>query len=274
MRKGSALKDALTYVVAFGAAGVFAFPLVWMLLTSLKQRVDVFSPTPFAPFTPTLANYASILNSEFLVQLLNSVLIAGTSTLVSLVLGALTAYGFSRYGTFKGGDNLFFWVLSLRMLPTIAVVVPFTIVFDRLGLRDTRIGLLLLYCIFNTSLAVWLLKGFFDEVPRDLEEAAMLDGYTPGQVFLRVSLPMIRSGILTTAVFCLIQSLNEFLLALLLTDTRAVTAPVGLANFQRYFGLEWGQFAAAAAVFVLPVVLFTILVRKELVRGMSFGQLE
>ena len=274
MRNRTPLKDALTYAAAIFAAALFAFPLVWMFLTSIKQRVDVFSTRPFAPFTPTFANYQGVLSSDFLGQLLNSLIVAGASTLISLVLGALTAYGFSRYGAFRGSDNLLFWVLSLRMLPTIAVVVPFTILFDRLGLRDTRIGLILLYCIFNTSLAVWLLKGFFDEVPRDLEEAAMLDGYAPGEVFLRVSLPMVRSGILTTAVFCLIQSLNEFLLALLLTDTRAVTAPVGLANFQRYFGLEWGQFAAAAGVFVLPVIVFTVLVRKELVRGMSFGQLE
>ncbi len=274
MRRSAPLKDTLTYLAALAVVGLFAFPLVWMLLTSLKQRVDVFSSHPFAPFTPTLANYQTVLASDFPGQLLNSVVIALASTLVALVLGAFTAYGFSRHGAFKGGDNLLFWVLSLRMLPTISVVVPFTILFNRFGLADTRLGLILVYTIFNTSLAVWLLKGFFDEVPRDLEEAAMLDGYSPPQVFRRVSLPMVRSGLLTTAVFCLIQSLNEFLLALLLTDTKAVTAPVGLANFQRYFGLEWGQFAAAAALFVMPVIVFTVLVRKELVRGMSFGQLE
>lgn len=259
-------------VAASAVTLLFAFPLLWLLLTSLKQRVDLFG-APFQAFTPTLDNYRLVFTSPFPAQLWNSAVIALLSTAAALVMGALTAYGFSRYGRFRGGDSLLFWILSLRMLPAIAVVLPYYVMFNRLGLLDTRLGLALIYTVFNTSLAVWLLKGFFDEVPREAEEAAMLDGYSPPRVFWRVALPLARPGLATTAVFCLIQSLNEFLLALLLTDHRAVTAPVGLADFQRNFGLEWGQFAAAASIFVMPIIVFTVLVRGQLIRGMSFGRM-
>jgi ABC-type glycerol-3-phosphate transport system permease component len=267
------LKVILKYVAALGATALFVFPLAWMFLTSVKPRVDVFAKPPVFIFTPTFDNYSRVLDSEFMLQLLNSAIIAGISTAFSLTLGALAAYGFSRYGRFKRADNLLFWILSLRMLPPIAVVVPFYILLRWAHLFDTRFALIMIYSIFNISFAVWLLKGFFDEIPPQLEESAMLEGHSPPVVFLRVALPMVRAGLATTAAFCLIQSLNEFLLALLLTDVDAVTAPVGLANFQRYFGLEWGQFAAAATIFVVPIILFTVLVRHHLVRGMSFGRM-
>ncbi|MCC6446927.1 MAG: carbohydrate ABC transporter permease [Armatimonadetes bacterium] len=267
------LWNILSYLLALAAVFFFLFPIVWMFLTSLKDRVDVFATPPRLLFTPTLSNYASVLRSDFMGNLINSALIAVISTAGSIVMGSLTAYGFSRYGRFRGSENLLFWILSLRMLPSVAVAVPFYILFRTFSLMDTRIGLILVYSIFNISFSIWLLKGFFDEVPPDIEEAAMLEGYRPHQIFRKISLPLVKAGIATSAVFCLIQSLNEFLLALLLTSNRAVTAPVGLAHFQRQFGLEWGEFAAAATLFVLPVILFTILVRNQLIRGLSFGRL-
>jgi multiple sugar transport system permease protein len=160
------------------------------------------------------------------------------------------------------------------MLPAIAVVVPFYLVFRALGLLDRHIALILVYSLFNISFAVWVLKGFFDEIPLELEEAAMLDGYSPPVVFLKVALPLARSGLATTAVFCLIQSLNEFLLAVSLTTRVAETAPVGLSKVQTLMGVDWGLLSAASVLFMLPVVIFTILVRNELVRGMSFGRMK
>lgn len=268
----SLIRRIVFLVVALGITGAFMFPLLWVVLSSLKTRLEIFVLPPKWIFPPTLQNYRDILSSDFMYQFKNSLLVAAISTGVSLVFGSLTAYGFSRY-PIRGSDNILFWILSLRMLPPIAVVIPFYLLFRSLGLLDTTLALVLVYCIFNISFSIWVLKGFFDEIPIELEEAAKLDGYSPAQVFWRVSLPLVRPGLATTAIFCLIQSLNEFLVALTLTTRKAVTAPVGLAKLQTFLGTDWGRISAAAVIFMIPVVVFTIFVRNELIRGMSFGRM-
>lgn len=266
------LKWTVFLIIALAITAAFMFPLGWVVLSSLKTRLEIFVLPPKWIFYPTFQNYQDILHSDFMYQLKNSLLVAAISTGVSLVFGSLTAYGFSRY-PIRGSDNILFWILSLRMLPPIAVVIPFYLLFRSLGLLDTTLALVLVYCIFNISFAIWVLKGFFDEIPIELEEAAKLDGYSPMQVFWRVSLPLVRPGLATTAIFCLIQSLNEFLVALTLTTRKAVTAPVGLAKLQTFLGTDWGRISAAAVIFMIPVVVFTIFVRNELIRGMSFGRM-
>lgn len=251
---------------------LFAFPFFWMAMTAFKTRVDTFAIPPKFVFTPTLDNYMAVLNSDFMLALENSIIVAVISTVFSIILGTLTAYGFSRF-RFRGSDNVLFWILSLRMLPPVAVMVPFFLIFTALKLLDTKIALISIYAIFNISFAVWLLKGFFDEIPIELEEAAKMDGYSPWQVFLRVSLPMVVPGIAATALFCLIQSINEFLLAFVLTTRAATTGPVALAKFQSAVGVNWGEISSAASMLVLPVIIFTIFLRNQLVRGMSFGRL-
>jgi len=266
------LRRTLGIVLALLAAAIFLFPLLWVVLSSFKTKLELLAVPPVFIFRPTLQNYINVFNSAFPQQVRNSLIIAISTTVISITLGSLTAYGFSRY-TIKGSDFLQFWILSLRMLPAIAVVVPFYLVFRTLGLLDRHIALILVYCLFNISFAVWVLKGFFDEIPLELEEAAMLDGYSPPQIFLKVSLPLARAGLATTAIFCLIQSLNEFLLAVSLTTRVAETAPVGLSKVQTLMGVDWGLLSAGSIIFMLPVVIFTILVRNELVRGMSFGRM-
>jgi multiple sugar transport system permease protein len=259
------LGDSVRWLLMLGATAVFAFPLLWMLLTAFKSRIDVFAPTPRFLFVPTLENFRLVLTATpFPRHLLNSLVIAVASTALALVLGAPCAHGFARHGGFRGADSLVFWVLSLRMLPPVALAVPFFLAFSRLGLHDSLTALILLHGVANTALAIWLLRGFFEEIPRELEESARLEGLRPWRVFTRVTLPLAA-----TAVLCQITSLNEFLFALVLTADRAVTAPVSLSNFQRFFGLEWGQFSAAAALFVAPLLVFTWFVQPHLVRGMS-----
>jgi multiple sugar transport system permease protein len=176
---------------------------------------------------------------------------------------------------FKARDNVLFWILSLRMLPAIAVIIPFSRMVRWFDLQDTYIALILVYSIFNISFSVWLLKGFFDEIPKEMEEAAKMDGYGPWKVFAKVALPLVVPGIATALVFSIIQSINEFLLAFVLTQREAVTAPVALTNvFITTFGVNWGGLSAAAIVLVAPVVVFAVLVRNHLIRGMSFGQLD
>jgi multiple sugar transport system permease protein len=255
-------------IVAF-----FAFPLIWIVMTAVKPPIEVFAYPPKFVFTPTLDNYRRVLESDYMDALRNSVIVALVSAAFSIVLGTLTAYGFSRF-TLRGGDNLLFWILSLRMLPAIAVTVPYFLLFQRVGLTDTLLALMLVYSVFNISFTVWLLKGFFDEVPREMEEAARMDGYGPWGVFRIVALPLVIPGIATAAVFNVIQSINEFLLAFVLTQRKATTAPIALLNFLTPMGLDWGGISAAATMLVVPVIVLAILVRKHLIRGMSFGQLE
>lgn len=269
----SRLADAARWVVMLGATAFFAFPLAWMFLTAFKVRVDVFNPTPVFVFVPTLDNFRAVLaNTPFPRHMLNSFVVAAASTALALLLGAPCAHGFARLGPSRGGDALYFWVLSLRMLPPVALAVPFFLAFSAAGLHDTLTALILLHGVANTALAIWLLRGFFAEIPAELEESAALEGLRPWRVFLKVSLPLAGPGLAATAVLCLITSLNEFLFALVLTADRAVTAPVGLSNFQRFFGLEWGQFAAAATLFVIPVLVFTWYVQPHLVRGMAVAR--
>jgi multiple sugar transport system permease protein len=267
------IQKALLFVFAIFVTLVFFLPLLWVVMSSFKTRLDLFAIPPKWVFAPTLENYTGILQSDFKQQFINSLIIAIVSTLFSVTLGGLTAYGFSRY-PLKSSNFVLFWILSLRMLPVIAVVVPFFLLFQAVGLLDRHIALILIYSIFNISFSIWVLKGFFDEIPREFEEAAMLEGYSPLEVFFRVSLPLVRPGLAASAMFCLIQSLNEFLVALALTTRVAETAPVGLAKLQTFLGTDWGRISAAAVLFMLPVVIFTILIRNELIRGLSFGQLK
>jgi multiple sugar transport system permease protein len=210
--------------------------------------------------------------NEFIRYLLNSMVISFAATGFSIIMACLAAYGFSRYPP-KRSDNILFWILSLRMLPPVAVIIPYFFMFQTLGMLDKHLTLILVYSVFNISFGVWLLKGFFDEISPELEEAAMMDGYGPWTIFRKVALPLVMPGIVTVIVFNLIQSTNEFLLAFVLTSSNATTGPIGLAKFNLPTGIDWGLISAAATLLIIPVVVFTILVRNHLIRGMSFGQL-
>ncbi len=201
---------------------------------------------------------------------LNSLIICTTSTLLTIILGTLTAYGFSRYNI-KGKDDLLFFILSTRMLPPVVVVIPVFLMFRTLNLTDTHFALILLYTAFNVSFAVWVMKGFIDEIPTEYEEAAMVDGYTRFQAFRKIVLPQATTGIAATAVFCFIFAWNEYAFALLLTRNTAQTVPAWLPYQMGVLGYDWGAAAAGTFLFLLPVMIFTILLRKHLVRGITFG---
>jgi multiple sugar transport system permease protein len=192
------------------------------------------------------------------------------STFVSIFLGTLAAYALSRFRVPAKSDLLFF-ILSTRMMPPIAIAIPVYLMYRTLGLNDSYLGLILLYTAVNLSLAVWLLKGFMDEIPREYEEAAMVDGYTRWQSFLRIVLPQAATGIATTAIFCLIFAWNEYAFALLLTSGNAQTAPPFIPTIIGEGGLDWPAMAAGTTLFLLPVLVFTVLLRKHLLRGITFG---
>ena len=238
--------------------------------TEKKLRLTVVLPSVFG----TIAVCVALANggSKYFYQLLNSIIIGGGSTILAVGLGTLAAYAFSRFDV-AGKDDLLFFILSTRMLPPVVVVIPIYLMYSELGLRDTHFGLILLYTTFNVSFAVWLMKGFIDEIPKEYEDAALVDGYSRFQTFVKVILPQSVTGIAATAVFCLITAWNEFAFALVLTEVggKAVTAPPSITSATGSAGMDWGKIAAATFVFLLPVAVFTFLMRGHLLRGVTFG---
>ena len=262
----------------------YLMPIYWIFVTSLKSPGDINTKIPKFIFKPTLRNYqkllpedrSQLLNGAFYPrQLLNSIIIASLSTFLAVSLGTLSAYAFSRFEV-KGKNDLLFFILSTRMLPPVVVVIPIFLMYSTLGLKDTHFGLILLYTTFNVSFAVWLMKGFIDEIPKEYEDAALVDGYTRFQAFLKVVLPQATTGIAATSVFCLITAWNELVFALVLTEYGgvAITAPPGIPSAVASGGVDWGQIAAATFIFLLPVAIFTFLMRKHLLRGVTFGAIK
>jgi multiple sugar transport system permease protein len=294
----------LAAVVVIGYAIASLVPLAWIFLTGLRAPQDSIAyppklaaplsatgyvnlfttrtrvtPEQFAALPPPTSWYEEIAReqqmiiagpSRFADRYVNSLVIGFGSTFLSVFLGTLAAYGFSRFRV-PGKDDWMFFILSTRMMPPIAVAIPIFLMYRALGLSDTYLGLILLYTVVNLSLSVWLLKGFMDEIPREYEEAALVDGYTRWQAFIRVVLPQAATGIATTAIFCLIFSWNEYAFALLLTSGNAQTAPPFIPTIIGEGGLDWPAMAAGTTLFLLPVLCFTVLLRKHLLRGITFG---
>lgn len=281
-------------------------PAVWMGMTAFKSRPDSVAVPPKVFFQPTLEGFVSLLSqrrqltnseievykqrtdlswyeqlavkrgqviigrSDFLRHLSNSLIIAISSTFLSIFFGVLTAYAFSRFKV-PGEADLLFFILSTRMLPPIVVTIPIFLMYRALGLYDTHIGLILLYTAFNLSFAVWLLKGFIDEIPKEYEEAALVDGYTRLQAFRKIVLPQATTGIAATTVFSFIFAWNEYAFALMLTSSVARTAPPSLPSRIGTGGVEWSAIAAGSLLFLIPVVILTFALRKHLLRGVTFG---
>jgi multiple sugar transport system permease protein len=279
-------------------------PLAWIILTSIKSPPDSISYPPKVLFEPSLQGYCNLFTtrsrqtdeyiaslppatdtcdkvarqvhmvvvsqSNYLPRFANSLIIAFGSTALSVGFGVMAAYAFSRFKV-PGKDDLLFFILSTRMMPPIAVAIPIYLMYRELGLSDTRLGMILLYSAVNVSLAVWLLKGFIDEIPREYEEAALVDGYTRLQAFRKVVLPQATTGIVATAIFCLIFAWNEYAFAVLLTSGEAQTAPPFIPIIIGEGGQDWPAVAAGTTLFLIPILVFTIVLRKHLLRGITFG---
>jgi len=250
-------------------------PVYWMLTISLKSEVDQFAtPPPWFGFTPTLNHfYDAFVTRSFGDYLLNSAIVAVASTACALVIGTLAAYALARFQLpWRLNRHLSLWILSTRMFPAIVTVVPLFLMMRDLRLLNTRASLIIVYTAFNLPFVVWMMRGFFVELPRDLEEAALVDGDSRLGALFRVVLPLVAPGLAATAVFCLIVSWNEFLFALVLTQTdAAMTLPVGIAGRVTQFEIKWGVMSAAATVAIVPILVFALALQKYLVRGLSMG---
>ena len=277
-RRGSVrtwIEIALLAVLAV----VMLFPVVWMLETSLKENRDVYAvPAKFLGFDLTFEHYKDVFvqrggsgASDLATNFKNSVIVAGLSTILATALGVPAAWAYSRFQMKAKKDQLFF-ILSTRFMPPVVVVIPIFLMYRDLNLFDTKLGLILIYGAFNLSFTIWMMKGFVDEVPSEYEDAAMLDGYSRLEAFLRVTLPLLIPGIAATAVFALIFSWNEFVFAIFLTSSESArTAPPAIAGLIGGTTIDWGLVAASAMVFAIPVLLFAFLVRKHLVAGVTLG---
>ncbi|PZN59469.1 MAG: sugar ABC transporter permease [Proteobacteria bacterium] len=290
---------------------IFLAPIYWIVSTSFKPRNLATTIPPTVVFTPEISPFVKLMTkrsqlreqptpeeyaaapwwermvfdggekvvrdgrgdvqwSAYPSRFLNSLIVAVTSTVLAVGMGTFTAYGFSRFKV-KGEGDLLFFILSTRMLPPVVVAIPMFLMYRMVGLTDTHVGLIILYTAFNLSFSVWLMKGFIDEIPKEYEEAALVDGYTRMQAFFKIVLPEAATGIAATAVFCFITAWNEYAFALMMTNRRAQTAPPFIPS-QVGSGLpDWTVIAAGTFLFLLPVAFFTFLLRNHLLRGMSFG---
>ncbi|MFY9512255.1 MAG: carbohydrate ABC transporter permease [Rubrivivax sp.] len=245
-------------------------PFLWLLQMSFKPTALILEFPPRLLFTPTLEHYTSLWKDGFPEAFVNSLVTSSVSTLLALLFGVPAAYALSRWSG-RGRFGLGLGILLTRMAPPIAFTIPFFLAYRWLGLQDTRTGLILIYMTFNLPLVIWMMQPFFDAVPRSLEEAALMDGAGFPTVFAEIVMPMATAGIAATAILCFLYAWNDFFFALILTRTDARTAPVAVVNFMNYEGWEWGKIAAGGSLVMAPVLLFSMLVRKYLVSGLTAG---
>lgn len=262
------------YVALGGTLIVALFPFWWLIVTSFKQPVDIFKGVSLWPQSPTLANYERLFSNYHMSSfLVNSLLVVTVSVAVSLVLGTLAAYALARFRLRFGlNEHALVAALLVRMLPPMLLVIPLYITLSSTGLLNTRLGLMIVYGGLNTSFVVWMMQSFLEEIPRDIEEAAMVDGDSRLSALWRIVLPLARPGIVATAIFSVITTYNDFLIALTLTSTpQAQTVPVGVSTLIGKIQIEWGPMAAAGVIGALPIALFAIAVQRHFVRGLTMG---
>ena len=259
---------------------VTLLPIYWMFVVSAKSRVELFGKPNFLIAKFFTANYTNILtDTTFQGYMLNSIIIATSNAVLVTVLALLATYALSRYPLI-GKDNIFFWTITNRMAPPAVFLLPLFLLYTQVfavgnwSLFDTRLGLILLYCVFNLPFAIWLLKGMIDAIPVELDEAAMLDGAGLGQVLLKVIVPLARPGLAVTAILTWVFAWNEYLFAATLTSVEARTVTTGLAEFVTVTGTNWGEMAAMAVLTLLPAVVFLGLVQRHIVAGLTFGALK
>jgi multiple sugar transport system permease protein len=247
------------------------WPLYWMFITSIKPSNDYLAVPPvWFPAEPTIVHYtAALFAYRGLDGIINSLIISIAATALSAVLGTLMAYSLARFNT--GGQHLSFWVLSQRFLPPVAIILPVFLIYRVLGLNDTHFGLIIAYTVFTLPVSVWMMFAYFRQLPRSLEEAALVDGCTRWQALWRVAVPLAMPGIVAAAVFAFIACWTEFFFALILTSRTAFTLPTVFRAFIGFQGSLYGEASALAVVSLVPSIALGILVQRHLVRGLTLG---
>ena len=296
-RAGKRFRIIGLHVVIALISLAFAFPLIWMFMTSFKSPKEYYRmPPKFLPdkfhifhykkaFAPWMINPTEMSESTYWIEesagrvepvisnIINSLIVIIGSVLLSLAVGIWAAYALSRF-KFKGREQMSIWILSTRMMPPIVIAVPLFWVMKKIHLVGTHFGLILIYVMIQLPFVIWMMKGFFDEVPREIEESVLLDGGTRATCIFRVVLPMAFPGIVATALFCIFLTWTEFLFASIMTDTSSATLPVVLSWFRQDRGILWGQMSAVMVVSLIPLMTITMILQKKMIRGLTAGALK
>ncbi len=282
MRRQRLRNRILVYAVVLFWCFIVLFPFYWLFTTSLKQPLHVSRGpryVPFVDYEPTLEHWEYIFGEQgetTLRHFRNSLIAASGSTVLAVIIGAMAGYGLSRFRyswRFPKwtNDNIAFWIISQRFLPPAIFVVPFLIIYSTTGLKDTHVGLIIIYMMFNLPFAVWIMRDFFRSLPPELEESALVDGANRWQAFVRIVLPLSTPGLVSVAIFSFIFAWNEFLYALMLTDYNAITMPVLIAGQNNTRGIQWWYISALTLAAVVPVVIIGLLLERFITRGLVAG---
>ena len=267
-RQRARLHSVFFYVLVLMVLAVYLFPFYWMLLSSLKTQIQNIAFPPLFLFTPTFDNYQSVfVNNPFFLFLWNSLVIGVGSTLLCLVLGLPAAYGIARFK--KSGVALGF--LIARIVPGISYLVPWFIIFSEMNMVGGYTPLILSHLTVGLPLTVWIMIGFFEDIPQELEDAAFIDGANRFEIFMKVALPFVKPGIATAGILSFIQSWNTFMYSVVLSNSDTRTLPVAVFGFLSYGGFDWGSLTAAATIITLPVMALTLLIQRHIVAGLSMG---
>ncbi len=266
------IMNTVLYVLIFGALAWALVPILYMMISSVKTQVNMFSMPPQLIFEPTFAVYMDMFTGKghFTEFLTNSVVVAILTTGLSLILGVTGGFALAR-GNFKREKDISFWIISTRMAPIPAVILPLYLIFAKTGLIGTTEGLIFAYTTFNLPFALWMMWTFFKDIPIDLEEAAMIDGCSKFKAFLRVAVPTAAPGIVATGVLCLMFSWNDYAFASIFTGNGTQTVPIAASLLVSQQGIKWGQAMATGTVIIMPMLICGLLVRKYMVRGLSMG---
>lgn len=282
--KNLAKRLGLVFTVLF-MAGFFVFalfPLLWIFLMSLKDRADILAYPPKFIFSPTLANYREILlgdaaagsqwvgNTDFVLYFKNTLIISVGAVLLSMLVGVPAAYALARF-KFPGREDIAFTFLSFRFAPELAVVIPVFIIFRQLGLYDSYFGLILIYQLIGAPLLIWVLRGYFEDIPEEVEQAAMVDGYGWWGIFTKVALPLVLPGLAAAVILSFIFCWNNFAFGLILAGRNTAPLTLGLLSFFTVQEVKWGQLAAATIVTIVPELILAFAVLRYLIRGLTFG---
>jgi multiple sugar transport system permease protein len=264
------VKKLLAYSVLFIALAITLVPIIWILLTSLKSATEAFSIPPVWLFKPQLSGYFGVVDDGFLQTILNSTIVALSSTLLAIFLGTPASYALSRFD-FPGKTDFQYFILSLYFVPSIAILIPLLVLWKTLGLLGSYIPVIIMHSIMNIPLVVWVLKGFIDEIPISIEEAALLDGCNYFQTFFRIITPLSVPGITVVGILSFIFSWNEFIFALVMTGGDTQTVPIGIQKYITPAGVMWNKIGAASILGMIIPLILILLVRERLAQGLSLG---
>lgn len=271
MAKKRGIRCTIIYILLTVFLIITLLPYFWLVLTSFKTKLDAFSIPPKVFFQVTFDNYKeAFLEGGMLKNLANSLIIMIATVGIGLAIGLPSAFAFSRFKT-RGDQVMLNYLLGTRFTPFVVLALPLYLIMSKFGLLNSFVGIIVAHISFNLPFVVWMMKGFFDAVPKEIDEAARIEGYSWLRVFLSIDIPLAKSGLAATAVFCAINSWNEFLMALILTGRDTATMPVAIPGMLTPQGTLWGQIAAVGTVITIPVLIFAIIVQKHMVAGMTMG---